>query len=47
MSHMGEQVVPPPPPKKKRIPEYKWNEPFPLTNNEKNTIYIDESGYTV
>ena len=28
----------------KKIPESKWNEMFPLTNNEKNTIYVNESG---
>ena len=28
----------------KRTPESKWNEPFPLTNNKKNAIYINESG---
>ena len=28
----------------KRTPESKRNETFPLKNNEKNTIYINESG---
>ena len=28
----------------KRTPESKWNEMFPLTNNEKNTIDMNQSG---
>ena len=28
----------------KRAQESKWNETFPLTNNEKNIIYVNESG---
>ena len=39
MSYMGRESFP-----LTKTPESKWNKTFLLTNNEKNTIYIDESG---